>query len=451
MDAGRNSPPAPSRVAMTSRSVVMACLLALVGLAVTVRTLASLVPTPLGLTVSHQGPGRGVVTGVEPGGSAWLLGIRPGASYERIADGGGATVTTDGVAVDVPDAWAQLAITETVIAIALLVASLIVWRTLPLLSRGLLVLASTMAIAGLIGRVTGPVAVLLVVAPVAAAGSVVLVRHRPHGLVPAIALFALGGVAVACGILLALPDPQAARAFGIATTVPLVIAALFAADVTAREVLHGRARSGSTSVLAPLLATSLPVRGLMRTSAETERDRMAQRIHDRVMPRVVTGLRLLEQRDVEGSSIALEHLATDLRELITTDQLVVLREGGLSAALTDMAASAGDGPLVKSRIDPGVVAPWEVSVAALRIAQEAMRNASFHASADRIDVNLIRSGRGFLLEVIDDGIGIDASDLARPGHLGVASMRERAAEVGGSVEVCPGEPHGTRVNFRWRP
>jgi len=51
-------------------------------------------------------------------------------------------------------------------------------------------------------------------------------------------------------------------------------------------------------------------------------------------------------------------------------------------------------------------------------------------------------GRGLRIVVADDGVGVDG---AREAGVGLASMRERAEELGGRLEVGAGESGGTRV------
>jgi signal transduction histidine kinase len=83
-----------------------------------------------------------------------------------------------------------------------------------------------------------------------------------------------------------------------------------------------------------------------------------------------------------------------------------------------------------------------------RIAQEALQNALRHAEAERIEVRLEDGGGKFVLTVADDGRGFDASaPMLRGRRLGLTSMEERAAELGGrlAVQSRPGE--GTTVRL----
>ena len=87
--------------------------------------------------------------------------------------------------------------------------------------------------------------------------------------------------------------------------------------------------------------------------------------------------------------------------------------------------------------------------AAYRIAQEALHNALRHADATRISVVLRDLGaEGLSLVVADDGVGFSVDGVA-PGGVGLGSMRARAEEVGGRLQVRSG-PEGTTVEL-WAP
>jgi len=86
-----------------------------------------------------------------------------------------------------------------------------------------------------------------------------------------------------------------------------------------------------------------------------------------------------------------------------------------------------------------------VEVAAYRIATEAVANAVRHAAASTCTVSLGLSGDDLLVEIVDDGRGV-APD-AVPG-VGSTSMRERAAELGGTLDVTSAPGAGTTVRAR---
>ena len=91
--------------------------------------------------------------------------------------------------------------------------------------------------------------------------------------------------------------------------------------------------------------------------------------------------------------------------------------------------------------------PAAVEVAAYRIAAEAVTNVVRHAAATRCTVRFEVDDDALVVEVLDDGVGVDAG---RPAGVGLLSLRERAEELGGSTSVtCPAvEGRGTRVRAR---
>jgi signal transduction histidine kinase len=84
-----------------------------------------------------------------------------------------------------------------------------------------------------------------------------------------------------------------------------------------------------------------------------------------------------------------------------------------------------------------------------RIAQEALANVRKHANATHVDVTIDEQGGGYLVRITDDGRGtsVNPAGLAKPGHLGLAAMRERAEVAGGwfRFESEPGK--GAEVEF----
>jgi len=74
--------------------------------------------------------------------------------------------------------------------------------------------------------------------------------------------------------------------------------------------------------------------------------------------------------------------------------------------------------------------------------KEAVRNAARHSGCTRVAVSLRREGTSLLLEVDDDGRGMSGGE--EPG-LGLASLRGRAASLGGRLDVTSRPGEGTRV------
>lgn len=89
-----------------------------------------------------------------------------------------------------------------------------------------------------------------------------------------------------------------------------------------------------------------------------------------------------------------------------------------------------------------------VVTAAYRIAQEALTNVARHASATHAEVRLRVDGKWLILEVLDDGKGVDVEELSDNDSLGIAGMRERAALVRGRLTIRSMPGQGTLVSFR---
>ena len=79
-----------------------------------------------------------------------------------------------------------------------------------------------------------------------------------------------------------------------------------------------------------------------------------------------------------------------------------------------------------------------------RIAQEALHNAARHARARTVGVSLVSDVSEIRLEVWDDGIGFDSAG-AYPGRVGLHTMRERAREISGELQISSRLGAGTRV------
>jgi PAS domain S-box-containing protein len=139
---------------------------------------------------------------------------------------------------------------------------------------------------------------------------------------------------------------------------------------------------------------------------------------------------------------------TEMRALIFELRPESLETEGLIAALEQQAAAleARHEIPVHATLGEEPDLPLETKEALYRIAQEALHNTMKHARASRADLKLECDGQSIALEVSDDGDGFDpGGDFS--GHLGLKSMRERAARLGGTlrVESTPGDGTSIRV------
>lgn len=83
-----------------------------------------------------------------------------------------------------------------------------------------------------------------------------------------------------------------------------------------------------------------------------------------------------------------------------------------------------------------------------RIGYEAIRNACGHSGASQLWIELVYKPY-FQLTVRDDGCGIDKAVLrsGKPGHFGLAGMRERASSIGGKLDISSSEKSGTVISL----
>ena len=138
----------------------------------------------------------------------------------------------------------------------------------------------------------------------------------------------------------------------------------------------------------------------------------------------------------------------DVRRLVHGLRPPALDDLGLLAALDQQAERLGSADLavtVAAEDVPPLSAA--VEVAAYRIASEALTNTARHAGARRAEVRLVGGPGALLVEVCDDGSGIDPEVTA---GVGLRSIRERAEELGGRTEISCPSAGGTRVRA-WLP
>lgn len=98
-------------------------------------------------------------------------------------------------------------------------------------------------------------------------------------------------------------------------------------------------------------------------------------------------------------------------------------------------------------VDAAPLAPTTTE-ALWRVAREALANVERHAHATHATLSLARCDGSLVLCVADNGTGIDAHALQRPGHYGILGMHERAEALGGTLYVARQPDGGTMVEAR---
>lgn len=221
-----------------------------------------------------------------------------------------------------------------------------------------------------------------------------------------------------------------------------------------RQLLSDLARQASAAVANLALTEDRQrSRESIVSAREEERRRLRRDLHDGLGPgltgaaMMIDAGRNLMARDPAAADIQLlearaqvKAAIDDVRRLVYALRPPALDELGLVGALREQASRgamqvtiATDGPLGEL--------PAAVEVAAFRIISEAMTNAARHGNATSCHVGVSLNG-SLNIDVADNGLG---SASWRPG-VGIISMRERAAELGGTCDAGPGADGHGRVH-----
>ena len=236
---------------------------------------------------------------------------------------------------------------------------------------------------------------------------------------------------------------------------------VFVLSATATGAVVGSLRTAES-------ASRLRARDLSRRTIQAEnqvRRKVAEAIHDGPVQELI-GLDMLlssaRKAASEGRREEASALLDDARQLaernirVLRDEIVDLGPYAFEELAFDTAIENCI-PIWRRRYRFEVMAtierivlPGEMAGDLFRIAQEAVVNAGRHSGADTVSISLRTVGSEVELRVTDNGNGFGDGDpisLAPPGHLGIASMRERAALLDGSLDIESSE-RGTRVLVR---
>lgn len=180
---------------------------------------------------------------------------------------------------------------------------------------------------------------------------------------------------------------------------------------------------------------------------EAERARVAQELHDGVGQSLTALLLEVSRAEGEESSSVREGLRASLDEVRRVARQLrphVLEDLGLRSALAALSNDlfAHLPTHVVRGVVPGLPDLDEATeLVVFRVAQEALTNVARHAGADTVTLTLTTRGGAVVLSVLDDGTGIPAGAQGT----GLRGMAERAALVGGTLQVTRREGGGTSV------
>jgi signal transduction histidine kinase len=226
-------------------------------------------------------------------------------------------------------------------------------------------------------------------------------------------------------------------------------------------LLENISRQASAVVYNAQLTSDLQqARQRLVTTREEERRRIRRDLHDGLGPQLASltlkldaSRNLLEnkpedaERLLNESKVQVQDAVADIRRLVYDLRPPALDELGLMSTLRERAATFSsakghqiyiEGPEELTNL------PAAVEVAVYRIVQEALKNAAQHGMAQHCWVRLYVSD-GLCLEIEDDGSGIEEG--YRSG-VGITSMRERTAELGGTFRIEARAEGGTHLSVR---
>lgn len=202
------------------------------------------------------------------------------------------------------------------------------------------------------------------------------------------------------------------------------------------------------------------VRSQRESGAGLERTRVSRDIHDTVaqsfssISMLARSAHAAEPSRQAESLAQIEQLAreglVDARRIVTAMTPAELEGSALGDALRRMLARMQEETGIRTdlHIDDSIPAlPMAIEVALLRTTQSALANVRNHAGASRVVVTMADAEDTVRLDIVDDGVGFDATrwntkqPLRDEGGYGLRAMRARLRELGGDLDVesAPGE------------
>jgi signal transduction histidine kinase len=198
------------------------------------------------------------------------------------------------------------------------------------------------------------------------------------------------------------------------------------------------------------------------TAREEERRRLRRDLHDGIGPTLAgltLGLDTARARAADQPALTellgklkaeTQRAVTDVRRIVYGLRPPALDDFGLIGSLREEVGRLQyEAPALTVTLDaPDNEAPdlpAATEVACYRIVTEALTNITRHALATKCTVRIRLDDQDLDVEVRDDGVGLPEGWRA---GVGITSMRERVAELGGDIVIEPALPHGTRINAR---
>ncbi|WP_029288393.1 sensor histidine kinase [Cellulomonas sp. HZM] len=301
--------------------------------------------------------------------------------------------------------------------------------------------------------------VLLVTSPAGLWLAFPLVLLQMHVLGPRLGIVAVAlttaGAVVSGSSWRAPGDPALGYVLG-----PVVGAAVAVGVVLALEALVRESQARQRALDELTAAREHLAEAERDRAVAAERERLAREVHDTLAQGFsAVELLLRSARAALGSDDERAGALVDRARATALDNLAEARRFVRALAPADLAVAAlpdalrrvadrvdGQGLHVVARVEGTarpLAAPVETTL--LRIAQSALANVRQHADARRADVTLTYLDDRVLLDVVDDGRGFDPAGPASGGGFGLAAIRSRVRELGGTLSLETATGLGTAV------
>ena len=176
-----------------------------------------------------------------------------------------------------------------------------------------------------------------------------------------------------------------------------------------------------------------------------ERARLAETLHDGPMQRLMAVRQ--DAADERRDTSQLDEAIAETRAIISAFHPAAVRELGFAASVRSAVAPFPAARSIRLAIQVGPDDSALAGTLLLRVAQELVVNAVKHAAPSRIDVFVDEEDGRLVLEINDDGIGIDTEQADRAvqaGHVGLAVVRRRVEDAGGTFSIATRPDGGTR-------
>jgi signal transduction histidine kinase len=228
-------------------------------------------------------------------------------------------------------------------------------------------------------------------------------------------------------------------------------------ELTGRLLAEVKARGKAEREVTELLRKVI-------SAQETERRHLARELHDHLGQQLVALKLNLEtikgqawereqlRDEVERLEAIVRQLDSDVDYLAWGLRPASLDRLGLAAALEQFVREWSGHARVAADFHTsglgGAPLPPEVGINLYRVAQEALNNVQKHAAARNVSVLLERRDGHALLIIEDDGKGFEHDAAPEGGGMGLVNMRERAALIGGTLEIETSPGAGTTLYVR---